>query len=48
MYDISTIIPDKINMCSSIIAKNKEGKIIHGRNLDFWPWTIFSRDTAIV
>jgi penicillin V acylase-like amidase (Ntn superfamily) len=46
MYDLSTIMDP--NHCSSIIVKNKEGKIIHGRNLDFWPWTIFSKASAII
>jgi penicillin V acylase-like amidase (Ntn superfamily) len=47
MYEISTDIP-AIKACSSIVAKNKDGNILHGRNLDFWPWGLFSKGTAIV
>lgn len=47
IYDISSILPH-FRLCSSIVAKNKEGNVIHGRNLDFWPWGLFSKDSAII
>ena len=35
-----------MKFCSSIVAKDKTGKILHGRNMDFWPWGLFSKNTA--
>jgi len=47
IYDLTSVMPH-FRMCSSIIAKNKDGNILHGRNLDLWPGTLFSRDSAII
>jgi acid ceramidase/N-acylethanolamine-hydrolysing acid amidase len=33
MYEYSTI-----KACTGVVARNDEGKIIHGRNLDFSMW----------
>lgn len=44
-YEISTI---SAPMCTSIIVRNGDGTIIHGRNLDFEMFNIFSRLVARV
>jgi len=41
MYEFSTI-----NACTGVIARNSEGKIIHGRNLDFNMWLLLSNLVA--
>lgn len=47
IYDISSIIPHPDgDFCTSIVCKDADGKILHGRNLDFWPWGIFSKNSA--
>jgi len=38
MYEFSSI-----KACSGIIVRNVEGKIIHGRNLDFFMWDILTK-----
>lgn len=35
-------------MCTSIIAKDKDGKILHARNFDLWVWEALSRLSATV
>jgi len=37
-YEMSTV-----PMCTSIVARNKDNYIIHGRNLDFPFWGYFSK-----
>jgi len=37
-----------LDACSSILALNKDNKIVHGRNLDFWPWALMSKDSAVI
>lgn len=41
MYEFSTI-----NACTGVVARNSEGKIIHGRNLDFNMWLLLSNLVA--
>lgn len=41
MYEFSTI-----KACSGIIVRTAEGKIIHGRNLDFNMWLLLSNLVA--
>lgn len=41
MYDISAL-------CTSLVAKDANNKILHGRNLDFWPWSLISKDSATI
>jgi penicillin V acylase-like amidase (Ntn superfamily) len=41
MYEFSTI-----KACTGVIVRNSEGKIIHGRNLDFDMWNLFSNLVA--
>jgi N-acylethanolamine-hydrolysing acid amidase len=41
MYEYSTI-----KACSGIIVRNDEGKIIHGRNLDFSMWELLANLAA--
>lgn len=48
MYEISTVVPRVPEACSSILVRNKERKILHGRNLDFWPWKLFSKGSMVV
>ena len=38
MYEFSTV-----KACSSILVKNTEGKVIHGRNMDFEMWELVSK-----
>ncbi len=38
MYEFSTF-----NACTGLLVRNSEGKVMHGRNLDFEMWTILSR-----
>jgi len=38
MYEYSSI-----KACSGILVRNYEGKIIHGRNLDFFMWDLLAR-----
>ncbi|KRX06307.1 hypothetical protein PPERSA_06278 [Pseudocohnilembus persalinus] len=47
LYDISSILPHA-NFCSSIVALQKDGTCIHGRNLDFFPWSLLSKDSAYI
>lgn len=37
MYEFSTF-----KACSAILVSNSEGKVLHGRNLDFEMWSILS------
>ena len=41
MYEFSTV-----KACSGIIVRNDEGKIIHGRNLDFSMWELLANLAA--
>lgn len=38
MYEFSTF-----KACTGILVRNDEGKILHGRNLDFEMWEILSK-----
>lgn len=38
MYEFSTF-----KACSAILVRNSEGKVMHGRNLDFEMWIILSK-----
>lgn len=38
MYEFSTF-----KACSSILVKNSEGTVIHGRNMDFEMWELVSK-----
>lgn len=44
-YEFSTI---SAPMCTSVIVRNGDGTIIHGRNLDFEMFNVFSRLIARV
>lgn len=43
MYDFSSL-----KLCSSILVRNINGTILHGRNLDFELFDRFSRLAAII
>jgi hypothetical protein len=38
MYEFSTF-----KACSSILVKNSEGRVYHGRNMDFEMWELISK-----
>lgn len=43
MYEFSTL-----KACSGVLVRNDEGKILHGRNLDFNMWELISNLVANV
>jgi len=43
MYEFSTF-----KACTGILLRNDEGKVLHGRNLDFEMWEILSKLLANV
>ena len=43
MYEFSTF-----KACTAILVRNAEGKVFHGRNLDFEMWEILSKLISVV
>jgi N-acylethanolamine-hydrolysing acid amidase len=43
MYEFSTL-----KACSGVLVRNDQGKILHGRNLDFNMWELISNLVANV